>query len=51
MNEQQKALVHTARVAGVWYLVLAVSGVVGFLVLHPQIYVSGDLSQTASNLS
>ena len=51
MNEQQKALVRTARLAGVWYLVLAVSGVVGFLVLHPQIYVSGDLSQTVSNLS
>jgi hypothetical protein len=51
MNEQQKELVNTARIAGVWYLVLAISGVVGFLVLHPQIYVSGDLSQTVSNLS
>ncbi len=51
MNEQQKALVSTARIAGVWYLVLAITGVVGFLVLHPQIYVSGDLSQTVSNLS
>ena len=51
MNEQQKALVRTARIAGIWYLALAISGVVGFLVLHPQIYVSGDLSQTVSNLS
>jgi Domain of unknown function (DUF4386) len=50
MNEQQKELVGTARRAGVWYLALAISGVVGFLVLHPQIYVSGDLSQTVTNL-
>jgi len=51
MNEQQKELVGTARIAGVWYLVLAIAGVVGFLVLHPQIYVSGDLPQTVANLS
>jgi hypothetical protein len=49
MNEQQKELVRAARIAGVWYLVLAISGVVGFLVLHPQIYVSGDLAQTVAN--
>ena len=51
MNEQQKELVGTARITGVWYLMLAISGVVGFLVLHPQIYVSGDLAQTVANLS
>lgn len=50
MNEQQKELVSTARKAGVWYLALAISGVVGFLVLHPQIYVSGNLPQTVTNL-
>jgi len=50
MNEQQKELVRAARLAGIWYLVLAISGVVGFLVLHPQIYVSGDLAQTVANL-
>jgi hypothetical protein len=50
MNEPQKELVGTARITGVWYLALAISGVVGFLVLHPQIYVSGDLAQTAANL-
>jgi hypothetical protein len=49
MNEQQKELVRAARLAGVWYLALAISGVVGFLVLHPQIYVSGDLAQTVAN--
>lgn len=51
MNDHQKELVGTARIAGVWYLALAISGVVGFLVLHPQIYVSGDLPQTVANLS
>ena len=51
MNDQQKELVRTARITGFWYLVLAISGVVGFLVLHPQIYVSGDLPQTVANLS
>jgi Domain of unknown function (DUF4386) len=51
MNEQQKELVGTARIAGVWYLALAISGVVGFLGLHPQVYISGDLPQTVANLS
>jgi Domain of unknown function (DUF4386) len=51
MNEQQKELVGTARITGVWYLALAISGVAGFLVLHPQVYVSGDLPQTVANLS
>jgi hypothetical protein len=50
MNEEQKELVGTARITGFWYLVLAISGVVGFLVLHPQIYISGDLAQTVANL-
>lgn len=51
MIDQQKDLVNTARKAGIWYLVLAISGVMGFLVLHPKVFVSGDLSQTVSNLS
>lgn len=50
MNEQQKEQVSTARVAGTWYLVLAIAGVLGFLVLHPQIYVSGQIAQTVANL-
>ncbi|MBL7844280.1 MAG: DUF4386 domain-containing protein [Cyclobacteriaceae bacterium] len=50
MNEQ-KDLVVTARIAGTWYLVLAISGLVGFLVVHPQIFVSGDVSKTVVNLS
>lgn len=51
MNDQQKDLVVTARIAGVSYLVLAIAGVVGFLVLHPMVYVSGDPSKTMANLS
>ena len=50
MNNQQKDLVTTARIAGVSYLVLAIAGVVGFLVLHPMVYVSGDPSRTMTNL-
>ncbi|GCC50824.1 DUF4386 domain-containing protein [Chryseotalea sanaruensis] len=50
MNEQHADLVATARKAGVWYLALAVSGVLGFLLLHAQIYVSDDLPKTLLNL-
>lgn len=51
MNDQQKDLVGTARVAGVWYLMLAISGMVGFLLLHSRIYVAGDPSMTLANLT
>jgi hypothetical protein len=50
MDEQQKELVSTARAAGIWYLVLAITGVLGFLVLHPQVYVAVQISQTVANL-
>lgn len=50
MNDQHKDLMVTARTAGAWYLALAISGVVGFLVLHPQIFVSDDIAKTAANL-
>lgn len=50
MDEQQKELVSTARAAGIWYLVLAIAGVLGFLVLHPQVYIAGQVSQTVANL-
>jgi hypothetical protein len=49
MNDQQD-LVATARMAGVSYLALAISGMVGFLMLHPQIYVSTDIPKTVDNL-
>jgi len=51
MNDQQKDLVSTARITGIWYLMLAISGMVGFLLLHSRIYVSDDPSKTLANLS
>lgn len=40
MREIQRQSVRTARVAGIWYLLLAISGIVGFMVLHAKIYTS-----------
>jgi hypothetical protein len=51
MNGQHKDLIITARMTGVWYLLLAISGMVGFIFLHPQIYVTGDIPKTVANLS
>ncbi len=51
MKDQQKDLVVTARITGVWYLLLAVTGMVGFLLLHPRIYVAGDPAKTLANLT
>lgn len=50
MIDEHKNLVTTARIAGVWYLVLAVAGVIGFLILHPMIFESGDVAITTANL-
>ena len=47
---QQKDLISTARITGVWYLMLAITGVVGFLVLHSRIYVTADPAKTLENL-
>lgn len=44
-------LVSTARIAGIWYLMLAISGMVGFLLLHPQIYAANDSAKTLANLT
>lgn len=43
-NLQQKELVGTARITGVLYLMLAITGMVGFLMLHAKIYVGDDRS-------
>jgi hypothetical protein len=53
MKEDQlhKELVSTARLTGVWYLMLAISGMAGFLMLHSRIYVSDDPSKTLANLA
>lgn len=50
-DQQQKELVGTARITGIWYLMLAITGMVGFLVLHSRIYVTGDPSKTLANLT
>ncbi len=44
-EQQQRELVSTARIAGVWYLMLAITGMVGFLLLHSRIYVTDDPSK------
>ena len=49
-DQQQKELVSTARLTGVWYLALAITGMIGFLFLHSRIYVSDDPAKTLSNL-
>ena len=48
---QHKRLVTTARITGLWYLLLAISGMVGFLVLHSKIYVSQNPAETLANLT
>jgi len=41
----------TARATGAWYLALGITGMLGFLVLRPQLYIDGDPAQTLANLS
>src|SRR5210317_2020770 len=43
-------LIKTARIAGFWYLLLAIFGILGFMVFHSQIYLSSDPEQTLTNL-
>jgi len=40
----------TARATGLWYLALAITGLLGFLIVRPMIYVPGDPALTAQNL-
>ncbi len=47
---EQGQLIKTARLAGLWYLVLAISGILGFMVFHPKIFVSDDPQRTLTNL-
>ncbi|NTV40209.1 MAG: DUF4386 domain-containing protein, partial [Demequinaceae bacterium] len=41
----------TARATGAWYLGLAVTGMLGFLVLRPQLIEANDPSATLANLT
>jgi hypothetical protein len=45
------ALRKTARLTGVWYLGLAIAGLVGFGLIRPQIYVDGHPAATLANLT
>jgi len=49
MTTEYKQQVSTARTTGVWYLILAISGVFGFLIVHPQIFVANDPGLTLNN--
>ena len=49
-NYPHKEFVATARIAGAWYLMLAITGMLGFLLLHSRVYVS-DHSITLENLT
>ncbi len=50
LKHNQRTLVTTARIAGIWYLMMAISGILGFMVVHPQIYNSADSQNTLTNL-
>lgn len=47
----QRQLITTARITGVWYLTLAISGALGFMIFHAQIFVSGNPQKTLENLT
>lgn len=49
-DKEQKNMINTARIAGFWYLMMAITGILGFMVFHSQIFVSGNPEQTLSNL-
>ena len=47
---QQNQKIKTARITGLSYLLLAVSGILGFMVFHPRIFAGDDPRQTLNNL-
>lgn len=49
MSMTHRELVSTARITGVWYLLLAITGILGFMVFHSRVYVS-DPATTLENL-
>jgi hypothetical protein len=49
-NIEQTQLIKTARLAGIWYLVLAISGILGFMIFHPMIFVNDDPQKTTINV-
>lgn len=50
IKDKQSELVATARTAGIWYLAMAISGMLGFLIFHPQVFDSENSQKTLTNL-
>ena len=46
----KRDIVSTARMTGLWYLILGVSGILGFMIFHPQIYIANEPEKTLANL-
>lgn len=51
INDKQSQLMKTARIAGIFYLIMAISGLLGFLIFHSQIFDSEDPQKTLTNLT
>jgi hypothetical protein len=47
---REPELLRTARTAGLWYLGIAVTGLLGFLIIRPQIFDSNDAATTLAQL-
>lgn len=47
----QKKIIRTARITGLWYLLLAISGVLGFIIFQSNTFVAKDPQQTLSNIT
>ncbi len=41
----------TARLTGIWYLLLALSGMLGFMLYHPKVFIVDDPQATLDNLA
>lgn len=50
MTTTSNSLKRTAQITGGWYLLMAVSGVLGFLIFHPKVFISGDAAATLQNI-
>lgn len=50
VNKKQSELLVTARIAGICYLAMAISGILGFLIFHPQVFDAEDSQKTLTNL-
>ena len=48
--ERSATLTRTARATGLWYLGVAITGLLGFILIRSNLYVDGDPAATATNL-